>query len=66
MGKKYIIVLKIQKGEYNQFLDVVRSLPTVPFFLHTSSPHILKPTIYFDKAKLKANIGPNTPNSSLD
>ena len=34
MGKKYFTVLKIWKGEYNQCLDVVRSLPIVP-----CSPH---------------------------
>jgi hypothetical protein len=51
------------KGEYNQCLDVVRSLPTVPCFPHTSSPWILRSTIYLDKAKLKANIqAPKTPS----
>ena len=42
MGKKYITVLEIWKGEYNQCLDVVGSLPTVPCFPHTSAPRILR------------------------
>jgi hypothetical protein len=57
------------KKEYNQCLDVVRSLPTVPCFPHTSAPHIMRLyilkslTIYLDKENLIANIQtPKTPS----
>ena len=43
-------------------LDFFKFLLTVPCFTHTSTPWILRSTIYLDKAKLKANIGPKTPS----
>jgi hypothetical protein len=49
------------KKDTTRCLDVVRFLPMVPCFPHTSSPWIMKPTIYLDKANLKANIGPKNP-----
>jgi hypothetical protein len=50
------------KKDTTRCLDIVRFLPIVPWFPHTSAPWILRPTIYLDKAKLKANIGPKTPS----
>ena len=51
------------KKDTTRCLDVVRFLPTVPFFPHTYAPRILRSTIYLDKAKLKANIqAPKTPS----
>ena len=42
------------KKDTTRCLDIVRSLPIVPCFPHTSSPRILRPIIYLDKAKLQA------------
>jgi hypothetical protein len=63
MGNKYIVVLKMWKKDTTKCLDVVRLLPTVPCFPHTSTPWILRSTIYIDKTKVKANIqAPKTPS----
>jgi hypothetical protein len=51
------------KKDTTRCLDVVRFLPIVTCFPHTSAPWILISTIYLDKAKLKANIqAPKTPS----
>jgi hypothetical protein len=58
-----LLYYKYEKENTTRCLDVVKSLPTFPFFPHTSSPRILRSTIYLDKAKLKANIqAPKTPS----
>jgi len=37
------------KKDTTRCLDVVKFLPTVPSFPHTSDPRILESTIYLDK-----------------